>query len=203
MTWVSAGATGLAALPSLGKFITGDKQVKKGESLLNTAIRPIYKKPGEVMDATAILADQFFNPRMPGAKNLVSQAGSATANAIDNAVQGATSSGDVLDAVTKIDYNSRQQINDIGAAEAEFANNAQQNYVNQLMNDAQYTDKQFDVNQMQPYVNQVARGQALIGAGNNNKFGGGSELSKLGAGLATSYMNNKLIFDPTTGKITK
>ena len=202
MSWVAIGAAGISAIPSVAKLVSGNKQAKKGQQLIDGAVRPMYTKPTEVSNATGIVANNYFNPNMPGSNVVKSQIGSVAANSLDNAVEAATSSGDVLDAVAKIDFNKQQQLTDLGVAEAEFAQQQEQKYINQLLTEAGYTDKQFDVNKMQPYVNQVAQGEALLGAGAVNKNSALSDFSKIGAGMATSHLNNKLIYDPAKGKIS-
>lgn len=190
---------GVAGAGSIFNIVSGAIQAGKGRKILNSAVLPTYTRPTETSQAMAIAKNNYFGTGMPGAQELQDRLGSSAANAYDNSLQVAGSGGDALDAISKINYNQDQQLNQIQQQQAAYKLQQEQEYLQQLGIGAGYTDKEFDLNKLTPYRNKIAQGQALIGAGNTNVGGGVNQLTSLGAGLATNYMNDKLIIGRQKG----
>ena len=221
-----------AAIPSVFQGITGAIQAGKGRRMAENNIRPTYNRPKEATEALALSSNNYLNSGMPGKNGLVNQIGSANANALDMATQAASSGGDVLDAITKLNYNEQQQLNQVAAQEAQFKDAQLKDYQNQLGIAAGYSDKEFAYNKDQPYQDRAAAASSLIEAGNTNVGSGLNGLSTLAtasllggeddeakndklklAGLkkfggnaaanaAASLTGKKIIYDPYGKKLT-
>jgi len=101
-----------AAIPSIFQGISGIVQGNKGKKMAQRNVRPVYTRPTEVGQGLSLAEQNYINGVMPGtsvARNNISSAG---ANALDNITQAASSSGDVLDGITKVQYNEDLQTND-------------------------------------------------------------------------------------------
>lgn len=183
---------GIAAAPALAsaayKVFAGGKQVKDGKRIEKNNKFIKYERPGEVRDALALSERNYLNG-MPGSDLYENRIGTSAAMAMESATQGASSSGDVLDAATKINQNTNNALLDLGIQEDQFKQNALGGYTNQLNNNAQYADKEFNYNIAQPYQRKAAAASALIGAGNQNIFSGVDE----GMGVATDALRAGLM----------
>ena len=190
----------IKAAPSLlsagYKFLTGNKQVKDGKRLAAENKFTPYTRPTEVTEALNITERNYRNG-MPGSdlyeNRILSSAGSAF-NAASNA---ASSSGDVLDAATKINMNTNRAMQDLSVQEDNFTQMALGQYTDQLNNNAAYSDKEFSYNIDQPYQRKAAAASALIGAGNQNKFSGFDDAMGTITDAARLGLN---IPDPTMGQ---
>lgn len=175
--WTAAAA----AVPAIFQGVSGIVQANKGKRMAQKNVRPIYARPTEVGQGLALAEQNYMNGGLPGESGLVNQVSSANANALDNSIQAASSGGDVLDAITKLNYNEQNQLNSINNKRVTYKDQQLADYQNQLQNSAQYTDKEFAYNQDAPYQDRAASASALINAGNQNI---GSAVNGLGS-LAT------------------
>ncbi len=169
------------------KFFKGGSQEREGKRLLKTE-RPTYTRPNEVNQALNLTERNYLNG-MPGSDLAESRIGTSAAAAFDASSAGASSSGDVLDAATKINYNTNNALLDLGVQEQQFKQNALGGYVNQLGNSAGYADKEFSYNIDQPYQNKIAAGNALVSAGGQNKFAGVDDFAGAAASAASFLAN--------------
>lgn len=188
-----------AAIPGLltggFKAISGMNQVREGKRLASQNVRPTYRRPGEVITAEAIAERNYLNG-MPGADIARSGINLNAAAAYGAAERGASSGGDLLDAATKIGLNTNQSMGQLAAQEAQYKITSGNAYNDALMKSAAYTDKEFSYNQDDPFQQKAAAASALINSGNKNIFSGLDDV----AGMASSVIGSKMIFDPTTGK---
>lgn len=197
-----------AAVPSIFGTISGIIQRNKGMKMMKNNARPIYRRPSEVGQGLALSEQQYLNGGMPGTANLIDNIGSANANASDMAIQAASSGGDALDAITKLNYNQNQQFNNVAAQEAEFKAGQLDNYQQQLGIGAQYADKEFEYNQNQPYQDRAAAASAMIGAGNTNVGNGLNGVSQLattalmGGMFSGNPKPKKSMFNPLDAALT-
>ena len=185
-------AAAIAAAPAIGsaayKIFAGGKQVRDGKKIDKNNKFIKYERSGEVRDALALSERNYLNG-MPGSDLYENRIGTSAAMAMESATQGASSSGDVLDAATKISQNTNNALLDLGIQEDEFKQRALGGYTDQLENTAQYADKEFNYNVAQPYQRNAAAASALIGAGNQNVFSGVDE----GLGAAASALRSGLM----------
>lgn len=167
-----------AAIPGLlsggYKAFAGAKQVKDGKEMAKNNIFQKYRRPEEVQQALR-LAEQQYRNGMPGTSLLENRIKSGAAMAMDASMQGASSSGDVLDAASRIGANTNTSMQDLALQEAAYKDKAMAGYTQQLQNSAGYADKEFQYNVAQPYERTAAAASALIGAGNTNVFAGVDE----------------------------
>lgn len=157
-----------AALPEAYRFIKGRSQIRKGEEIGANNPRPIYTRPAEAKAALQLAETEYLNGSLPGKETTLNQLGSGFANGIDVATQAASSGQDILDALTKLDYNKSQQLNEIATQEAAYKQGQLGNYQDALYKSAGYTDKEFAYNKDQPFQDRAAEASAMIGAGNAN-----------------------------------
>lgn len=191
-------AAGIAAVPGLInsglKFFGGNKQIKKGEEIDRNNKFIKYQRPSEVVQALK-LAEKNYLSGMPGVDILQNRIGTNAATAMNTATQGASSSADVLDAATKINYTTNMANEDLALEEQNFKQDALGGYLNQLGNNSGYADKEFSYNIDQPYQRRAAAASALIGAGHQNKWAGIDE----GLGVATDILRTGLKMPPKDG----
>jgi len=179
-------SAGAAAVPAIFQGISGIIQSNKGKRMAQNNIRPVYSRPTEVGQGLALAEQAYLNGGMPGsavARNNVSSAG---ATALDNITQAASSGADVLDGISKVQYNEGLQTNDIATQEAAYKKQQLGQYQDQLANSAQYADKEFSYNKDAPYQTTAAAASALIGAGNTNV---GNSVNNLGSLATTIGLN--------------
>lgn len=217
-------AAGAALLPSIFQGITGASQARRGRKLAESNVRPTYYRPNEVKQGLSLAEQAYYNGAMPGSAMAENNISSASANAYDELTQGASSSGDIIDGLSKINYNEGQQLNDLSAQQAAFKAQQLQDLQQQLGIGAQYSDKEFAYNQDQPYRETAAEASALIGAGNaniGNAINGASSLAtsalldQFGRNNGTSsttasnptnssfnpVLNQKMVYDPYLKKM--
>lgn len=177
-------AAGIAAIPSIFQGISGMSQVSRGKKLAASNIRPTYQRPDEVNQALALAQQNFANGVMPGTALATNNISASGATMLNEATKAAGSSGDILDAITKIDYNQGQQYNALAGQQAQYKAQQMQNLQAQLQNSAGYTDKEFAYNKDQPYQDKAAQASALIGAGNQNIGNAVNGIANIGTSLA-------------------
>lgn len=174
-----------AAISAGYKFVQGVGQVKEGKRIAKNNKFVNYKRPSEVTQALN-LAERNYTNGLPGSDILQNRIGSNAAAAMTAAREGSSSSGDVLDAVTKVGLGTNRAMQDLSLQEQNFEQNALKGYTDQLGVSAGYGDKEFNYNVAQPYARNAAAASALIGAGNQNKFSAFDDI----AGMATTAMGS-------------
>jgi hypothetical protein len=177
LSWIAAS---VAAGASAFKGISGAIQVGKGKNMAKNNVRPIYTRPNEATQGLSLAEQGYENAVMPGTAQAINNISASGASAFDAAAQAASSSGDVLDAISKVNFNQGQQFNDLAAQQGLYKQQQLQNLQTQLANSAQYGDKEFSYNKDQPYQDTAAAASALIGAGNQNIGSAASELGTIG-----------------------
>jgi hypothetical protein len=187
------------ALFSAGyKFLSGNKQVKDGKRLEKENKFTNYVRPNEATEALN-LAERNYRNGMPGSDLYENRINSSAGTAFSAASNAASSSGDVLDAATKINMNTNRAMQDLGVQEDNFTQMALGQYTDQLGKNAAYSDKEFSYNIDQPYQRRAAAASALIGAGNQNKYSGiddamgiVTDAARIGLNLPEQTMGGKL-----------
>lgn len=179
----------LAAIPGLlsagYKTFAGIKQTRDGKEMAANNIFHKYNRPGEVNQALALAEQKYRNGSMPGSGLLNDRIATSAAGAFDASMQGASSGGDVLDAASKINFNTNTAMNDLALQDAQYQDKALADYTNQLNNSAKYADKEFQYNVAEPYERTAAAASAMIGAGNVNTFNGIDEgMGSVAAGIS-------------------
>lgn len=188
-------AVGLA--PSIYKLISGIGQ-KRAANRINPT-NPGFTMNSGVIDNARVLGERAGNYSMPGYSSAVGNIGASTAGAFDSGVQGASSSGDVLDLATKLAYGQQQSLNNLATQNAMGADQAlmQSLDANAAAGDQYQQKNAYDRDQ---YDRQLREKAALTQAANQNIYGGIDTAATIG----TSLINPRKTFDPngSTGGTT-
>ncbi len=187
---ITIASLAASAIPGIAKLFGGGSQVRQAKQIeANNRFTP-YQTPQEIMQATQ-LAEREFTNGMPGMSSAVNRIGASGANAFNRGVQGATSGADVLDLVTKTQFNEDQAMNNLNQEALGFRTNALGNYVGALNNQAGYRDKEYQINYLEPYQRKANLAASLYGAGKTNQFGGLDSLATSALAGLTAYQNSK------------
>lgn len=183
-------AAGISLLPSAFKAVSGIFQSNKAGKL--NPIDPGYQVNQNVIDNARILSDRYTNYQIPGYNQALQNINSTGQTAFGNAVQGASSSGDILDAATKIAYGQNQSTNQLAVQNAQGKEGALQDYLGaNAAAGQQYVDK--NAYDRQKYQQQLQEKAALTQAGAQNTYGALDSASS----VATSFlMPQKPLFNP-------
>jgi hypothetical protein len=128
----------------------------------------------------ALAQNQYASGTMPGEQNMYQRADRSAADAIQSAREG----GNALGYVSAVQANQSEAYRNIATASAQYNDAAQQRYSSMLGNIAQFKDFQFQMNQFSPYLDKYRESRDMIGAGEQNMFGGINNLAGLGAQYA-------------------
>lgn len=171
---------GLSLIPTVAKIFTGAAQRRRANRI--NPVDPGFQMNTGIIDNKRQVDDMYNNYTLPGKSAILNSLQATAANSIDTATQGATSSGDVLDAATKIGYGEGQNINALGIQEAQSKQallpmvlDANAAAGNELVRKNQFDE--------QRYQAQVAEKAALLQGGATNSFSGFDDLATLGGSL--------------------
>ena len=187
---ITIAALASSAIPALGKLFGGNKQQKQAEALAASNVFTPYQMPGEVLQATELLGNNFRNG-MPGMSAALDNIGANASSAINSGVEGATSSGDVLDLVSKINYGQNQATNALNDQALQFRQKALSDYTDQLRTQAGYQDQEFKYNVADPFNRKANAAAGMYGASQVNKSSALDALSTSALAGATAYSNYK------------
>lgn len=195
---VTLAALAASAIPAIAKLFGGGKQVKDAKALAAGNKFTRYQTPEQVLQATK-LAEGNYRNGMPGQSRAENRIGTMEAGALNTATQGASSSGDLIDASTRINFGADQASNQLADQEAAYKAQALQGYEGALNNEAQYADKAYQINYLDPYIRKANTAAAMYGAGKINQQSGLD-------GLATTALTAASMFgqkpeNPVFGKI--
>lgn len=189
-----AVAAGISLLPSVFKGISGIIQSNRAKKI--NPVNPNYQMNNEVIDNARRLSDRASNYNLPGYTKALSDIGSTYSSAFNQGVQGASSSGDVLDLATKIAYGQANATSDLNARNAMGRENA---YMQSLQANAQAGQEYQNKNAYERdlYQQQLREKAALQQAGNENIYGAINDASSAGLSLIND-INDKN--NPNNGK---
>jgi|GEM_PF-5152123 len=176
---IGLGAGALSAGIGIG-------QHARGENILRNLHRPTYYIPGSQNGALNVAQSQYDDSSLPGQAGLENQLSANTAAGLTAAQQSSSSSGDVIDAITKLYKNQNQGNINLGIEAARNHLQNAMNLQNELGNQAQYEDKAFNYNINDPYQEKKQEGQSLVTAGNQNIAGGIGSALGVGASYAAA-----------------
>jgi hypothetical protein len=173
MSALAAAAIGAggAIIGGAFKFFEGASQKKQAAQIAKNNPFSPEAMPYQVGLQTKLAQENYTNG-MPGevaAKQGIQQ---NAANAQANAVKGATSSGDVLDASNKIGLGADDATRKLALQAASYKSNALGGYEAALGQEAGWTDQLYKNNQLQPYLRAANTAASLQGAGAINEAGG-------------------------------
>lgn len=157
-----------SAIPSIANWFGGRKQIKQAEEIAaNNTLSP-YTTPQEILAGTS-LAEQNYLNGMPGSNQAINNINRNASGAYGTATQAATSSGDLLDSISKIGSGVNDATNQLAAQEAQYKAGALGNYIGALGTQAGYRDKEYQMNEYEPYIRKANTAAALYGAGKTNQ----------------------------------
>lgn len=171
-----------AALPTLFKLGKGISQTSQGKALVEAEERSgiKYTRPIEASKNLALTEQGYYNAVLPGQDAYINDLQTSSATGARRLTDAATSSGDLLDGINKINYNENRGRLDMRTLAARHKLGRQDVLSGALREGAMYSDQEFDYNVNQPHLRRLRRGEALRGAGTANTFGAATELASLG-----------------------
>ena len=175
---------GLGLVGGIASGIMSMHQKKQGDNIVNNLRAPTYYIPGSQNAALNLAQSNYNDQGLPGQASMENSLSANTASGLNAAQQGASSSGDVIDALTKLYQNQNQNTMGlkIQAAQQHMANS--QALQAQLGNQAQYEDKAFNYNQDRPYQQALQHGTSLQAAGRMGIQNALNSITGLGASVA-------------------
>lgn len=168
----------ISLVPSVFKAVTGIFQRNKAKKI--NPINPGYTVNNSVIDNATNLTNRANNYVMAGYGDAVNDINSASANAFNTGVQGATNSGDVLDLATKIAYGQGQNINNLNVSNAQGREQAYMQAVN-ARNMAGQELQNKNAWEREQYMQQLREKAALEQSGTENIYSGISGAASIGA----------------------
>lgn len=191
-----------AAVIGAGSAIyMGAQQRKRANAIRKNAQDPGIQ-PNYALDRVSnTLFERYNNYQLPGYNNYVAQVQGNMASANTAATQAATSSGDVIDAVTRNQFAADQALNNLTTASASGREAALMQYLQSVQ--AQGQD-QVRVNQQQlnRYDRTLDEAAALEGASIQNTNQGFQD-ALLGAGALGGNFMPRTTINPYTGEIRR
>jgi len=180
MSYVAAGTAAVGLAPSVFKLFSGASQKRKANAI--KPVDPGYTMNQGVIDNASVLGRRATNYTMPGYNQAASQLGASAAGAFSNGVQGASSSGDVLDLATKIAYGQGQQLNQLNMQNAQGADQAllQSTQANAMAGQEYQNKNAYDRDRYQQQLREKA---ALTQSANENVYGAIDQAAQVGTSL--------------------
>jgi len=178
----------VAAIPALmqagvgiAQMIKSNKQKKEAE-----ANRPEYQMPEEVKQSLAISRANYADPTMPGQQSMLDQNTLAAANAARAAIEG----GGGVSSLAGISAAESRGAQNVGIAGANFQNQQELQYQQQLGNVANYADQEFQINKFAPYSQAYNESREMMGAGQQNMFNALGSMANIGLGMMQMNANS-------------
>lgn len=202
---------GVSLLPSLFKGISSIIQRNQASNI--NPVDPNFQMNQGILDNATQLGQRASNYTIPNYNRSKSDIGSTYSQAFSQGVEGASSSGDVLDLATKIAYGQASAENQLNARNEVGRENA---YLRSLQANAQAGQQYQDKNAYDRdiYQQQLRERAGLIQASNENAYGaindasvagmtylnagGGNNNTRAQNGAITNYLPNATV-NPYTG----
>lgn len=163
---VGAAVAG-AVIPSIFSAINGIGQRRQAKRLRASAVDPGYQMNQGVLQNEQILRNRYNNYQIPGYNQALNNINASGATAFNSGLQGASSSGDVLDLATRIAYGQGQQYRGLAVQNAQGKEGALNEYLG--ANVAAGQERQnANLYDRQKYQQQLAEAAALYNAGDQN-----------------------------------
>ena len=191
---------GLALGSTLGKFLTGRAQRRRADRLRNSLSDPGILRNYGLERASEILGNNYSKYNLPGLTSMLDNIRSNQAAAVSQGVNAATSSGDVLDLVTRAQDVTNNATQNVLLQNAQGKQDALNSWLNSLNAVGQ---DQVRVNQLENarYQQGLAEAAALEGAGIQNQSNSLNEaISGINALYNTNFVGRDYV-NQQTGKI--
>lgn len=180
--------TAIGAVAGLGlagvKYLQGSDQRRRGDAIrLNN---PGYEMNKEIIDNARITGDTYANYRLPGYQQLMSSLDRNFNDSFSHAQQGASSSGDVLDAANKLQLGKGQQLEKVAAQNAQGKQSALMQYLAaKAAAGAEIQDK--NTYDRSEYEKQLQLKNQLYNNATLNQYGAADQAGKLVAALFSNH----------------
>lgn len=183
---------GISLIPSLYKGIASIFQKNKANKIKPK--NPGYAMNQGVINNARVLGERAGNYQMNGYGQAVENIQGNASTAFSNGIEGASSSGDVLDLATKIAYGSGKRLNDLAVQNAQGAEQAQ---LQALQANAQAGQEYVNKNayDREMYQQQLREKAALTQGSNENAYGA----LDAGANVVNSILNPSSTNSTSTG----
>lgn len=196
MSWIAAGGLALSVGSTVVKGVAGANQ--KAQAAKMAPVDPGYVMNQNVIDNAKMLSDKYNNYVMPGYETAKNDLNNSFGASLYSAQQGATSSADVLDAASRLNFNQNRAVNNLNATNAQM----KENLLPQVLNASaaagnEYVLKnKYDNDRFDQQVNAKA---ALNQAGNVNEFNALDGAARVGTAFLNYQSNTP---NSTTAKAT-
>ena len=178
---------GISLIPSLFKGISSIFQGNKADDINPTD--PQYQMNSGVISNAETLRNRAGNYMLPNYYKAQQDIDGTYSTAFNNGVQGASSSGDVLDLATKIAYGQANANNDLNARNAQGSENAlMQSLDANAAEGREYQAK--NAYDREQYMMQLREKAGLTQASNENAYGALDSLANVGSNLFMNPYNN-------------
>lgn len=191
---------GLSLAGSVAKYLTGRAQAKRAQQLRNSLSDPGITRNYGLERTSDILGQNYNNYNLPGFSNMLDNIKSNQGLAVNQGINAAGSSGDVLDLVTRSQSVTDNATQNLYMQQAQGKQQALNDYLNSV--NAVGAD-QVRVNQLenQRYQQGLAEASALEGAGMQNQFGAMNEaISGINNLYSTNFVGKDYV-NQATGKM--
>lgn len=175
---IAGAAIGIA--PTIAGWFTGGAQRRRARQI-NPVDPGFVANPG-ILDNKRIMDELYGNYTLPGRSGIESNLSASTAGGMAMATQGASSSGDIIDAAARITQGQNQAVNNLGIQQAEMKNGLLPGVMDaNAQAGQQVVDRNmYDQNRYQQQLEEKA---ALTQAGAINQFKSLDNLATLGGTL--------------------
>jgi len=170
----AAIGAGVSLLPEVFKLFSGRKQIRDANKI--NPVLPAFQANSGIVDNARQLQDRSGNYQMAGYGQAIGNINQSGATAFNRGVQGASSSGDVLDLATRINAGTGANLNQLAGQNAAGAEQALMQYqqANAMAGNELVRKNMYDMDQ---YNQQLAQKAALLQAGNQNQFSAGDNIA--------------------------
>ena len=198
---MSFAAVAVAGIGAGATIYMGAKQKRDAKRVRDNAVNPGVQPNFALDRATQTLFQNYSNWNLPGYSKYIDQLGSNQATSNAAVLAGATSSADILNAVTNNQIGANQSAIDVAIAQASGKEKALMQY---LQSSQQQGQDQVRMNQeqQQQYQGQLREAAALEGAGMQNMNNGFQDLLTASSAIVGNFMPRQTV-SSTTGEIIK
>jgi hypothetical protein len=187
---IGAIIAGLAsAIPALYKTFSGINQVSKANTGLANLTRPTYNMPEEIARALRMTQQAYADPYMPGQGVMTDRAEQQAANAYAQSKE----SGNPFAAISQIQANANDQLQNIGVASANYQSQDFNRLLGMLQTVAGYRDTEFQMNKFAPYAEKSQEFRDMLGAGHKNIYGGLDQISGAVGNIGNALMQQSYL----------
>lgn len=164
-------STALTALPEIYKLYQGIKQRKMADELAAKTVRPVYRTPGQINEATDLARSGYLTQGIPGQSTAIGNINATGQAGLRNAINAGGSTAEILAAGGAINQNQNNALNQIFSEGAGLHEQRRAQLMEALNNQARYKNQEFDYNEAQPYAEAMRTIGALRQGAGENTYG--------------------------------